>query len=89
VFDFRDHLDALRCRPTEWLRAERVELVREQRRLRVRELAVLRVLDEREALEENLAAQDGVSERSVREATETARALERLPRVAEAALRAG
>jgi len=50
VFDIRDHLDELRCRPTEWLRARRVELVREERRLRVGELAVTRVLEERGAL---------------------------------------
>jgi hypothetical protein len=85
MFDFRDHLDELRCRPTEWLRARRVELVREQRRLRVEELAVTRVLDERAALDEDVAARDGVSERSARETTETARALENLPQVAEAA----
>jgi 5-methylcytosine-specific restriction endonuclease McrA len=81
----RDRLDELRCRPTGWLSARRVELVREQRRLRVEELAVTLVLDERDALAENLAAQDGVSERTTREAKETARALEHLPRIADAA----
>jgi len=55
VFDIRDQLDELRCRPTEWLRARRVELVREERRLRVERLAVTRVLDERDALDEDLA----------------------------------
>jgi hypothetical protein len=43
TFDYRDQLDELRCR--------RVELVREERRLRVMELAVTRVLEERGALE--------------------------------------
>jgi len=85
VFDIRDHLDELRCRPTEWLRARRAELVREERRLRVERLAVTRVLDERDALDEDLPARDGVSERTAREAKETARALERLPHVAGAA----
>ena len=85
MFDIRDHLDQLRCRPTEWLRARRAELVREERRLGVERLAVTRVLDERDALDENVAAQDGVSERTAREAKETARALERLPHVADAA----
>jgi hypothetical protein len=85
VFEIRDHLDQLRCRPTEWLRARRAELVREQRRLRVEELAVTAVLDERDALDESLAAGDGVSERSARETTETARALVGLPHVARAA----
>jgi hypothetical protein len=80
----RDHLDQLRCRPTEWLSARRVELLREQRRLRVEELAVTRVLDERDALDESAAA-DGLSERTAREAKETARALENLPQVADAA----
>jgi hypothetical protein len=85
VFDVSEHLDRLRCRPTEWLRERRDELVREQRRLRVEELAVTRVLDERGALDESVAARDGVSGRTVREAVETARALESLPHVAEAA----
>jgi Domain of unknown function (DUF222)/HNH endonuclease len=85
TFDYRDQLDELRCRPNEWLRARRVELVREERRLRVERLAVTRVLDERDALDENLAAHDGVSERTARETKETARALERLPHVAQAA----
>jgi hypothetical protein len=87
VFDLGDHLDDLRCRPTEWLRERRDELVREQRRLRVEELAVTRVLDERGALDEALAARDGVSERTARETVETARALESLPWVADAAHR--
>jgi hypothetical protein len=39
VFDMRDRLDELRCRPTGWLLARRVERVREERRLRVEELA--------------------------------------------------
>jgi hypothetical protein len=85
VFDLIDRLDDLRCRSTEWLHERRDELVREQRRLRVEELAVTRVLDERGALDEALAARDGVCERTVRETVETARALESLPHVAEAA----
>ena len=74
MFDLRDHLNELRCRPTEWLRVEREELVREQRRLRVRELAVTRILDERCALDESLAAADGISARTAQETVETARA---------------
>ena len=65
--------------------ARREGLVRDQRRLRVEELAVTRVLDERGALDETLAARDGVSERTARETVETARALESLPRVAAVA----
>ena len=52
VFDVNDHLDELRCRPTSWLQARRDALVREQRRLRVEELAVIRVLDERGGIDE-------------------------------------
>ena len=86
MFDVGDRLHELRCRPTVWLVARRDELVREQRRLRVEELAVTRVLDERGALDEaTAAARDGVSERTVRETVETARALESLPHVAAAA----
>ncbi len=85
MFDVGDHLEELRRRSTEWLRARRDEQVREQRRLCVEELAVTRVLDERGKLDDTFAARDGVSERTVRETIETARALESLPRVAEAA----
>jgi hypothetical protein len=85
VFDVIDHLDALRCRTTEWLLRRREELVREQRRLRVEELAVTRVLDERGQADDTLAAADGVSVRAMRETIETARALESLPCIAAAA----
>ena len=57
----------------------------EQRRLRVEELAVVRVLDERDAIDATTAAEDGVSARSLRETLETARALESLPRIAATA----
>jgi hypothetical protein len=65
--------------------ARRTELIREQRRLDVEELAVTAVLDERGAIDDSLAARDGVSVRSVRETVETARALEDLPEVAAVA----
>ncbi len=84
-FDYRDRVDELRCCETSWLAARRAELIREQRRLRVEELAVTRVLDERGALNDSTAGADGVSQRTVRETVETARALESLPRVAAAA----
>ena len=42
-------VDEFRTHSTEWLRREREQLVVEQRNLRTRELAVLRVLDERGA----------------------------------------
>jgi len=84
-FDFGVLVDELRCRPTVWLEAERVHLVRAQRRLRVEELAVTRVLDDRGALDDAVAAVDGVSVRVARETVETARALESLPEVAAVA----
>ena len=85
MFDLGEHLDDLRCRPTGWLRARRVELVREQRRLRVEELAVTRVLDERDAIDPADAGRDGVSERRARELRELARKLEQLPHLAKSA----
>jgi Domain of unknown function (DUF222)/HNH endonuclease len=85
MFDVSEQLDELRCRPTGWLTERREELVAEQRRLRMEELLVTRVLDERGALDESLAGRDGVSARTVRETVETARALESLPEIAAAA----
>ena len=40
-------VDELRTHSTEWLRREREQLIAQQRNLRTREMAVLRVLDER------------------------------------------
>jgi hypothetical protein len=85
VFDVMEHLDRLRCWPTERLMARRETLMREQRRLRVEELAIVRVLDERGSIDPAFAGRDGVSARTVRETVETARALESLPAVAAAA----
>src|SRR5207245_7067846 len=84
-FDYRGRLDELRCRTTEWLVERREVLVREQRRLRVEELAVVAVLGERGVLDDSVTAQDGVSTSSVRDTVETARALESLPEVAAVA----
>ena len=67
MFDVVDHLHELRCRPTDWLEARRDEVVREQRRLHVEELALTRVLDERGALDDSVAARDGVSVRTALE----------------------
>jgi len=85
MFDYGDRLNELRSQSTEWLRARRCELVAEQRRLRVEELAVTAVLDERGAVDDATAAGDGVSVRSWHDFVATARALEDLPRLAEAA----
>jgi hypothetical protein len=84
MFDVVDHLDELRCWPTDRLVAHRDCLVSEQRRLHVEELDVLRVLDERGRIDASVGL-DGESARTVREKLETARALETLPSVAAAA----
>ena len=85
-FDYRAFIDELSCRETGWLLEHRDELVREQRRLHVRELAVLAVLDRRGQVDPTTtAADDGVCARSLRESVETARRLEDLPAVAAAA----
>jgi hypothetical protein len=85
MFDYSGRLDELRCHTTAWLTARRTELVAEQRRLRVEELAVVAVLDERGRVTDAMAAAEGVSVRAWRETVETARALEDLPCLAEAA----
>jgi hypothetical protein len=87
TFDYSGLVDELRCHTTEWLEAARVEAVREQRRWRVRELAIMRVLDERGRIDDSLAGADGVSVRDVRETRETARLLDELPQIAKAAHR--
>ncbi len=85
MFDYPGRLDELRCHSTEWLAGRRDELVAEQRRLRVEELAVVAVLDERGAAKDAVAVADGVSVRAWRDTVETARALEALPHLAGAA----
>ncbi len=84
MFDVADHLDELRNWPTGRLLAHHEELVREQRRLQLEDLDVLRVLDERGQIDPTVG-RDGESARAVRERLETARALESLPAVAAAA----
>ena len=83
--DYSGLLDELRCHTTGWLEARRGWVVREQRRLHVEELAVLRVLDERGRVDDSLAAKDGTSTRDVRRKRATARNLERQPNIANAA----
>lgn len=84
-FSYQSLVDEMRCRPTEWLTERRSNLVREQCRLRVEELAVVAVLDERGAVDDSLAAAEGMSTRSLHEMVDTARTLEQLPEVAAAA----
>jgi len=84
-FDYSLLLDGLRCRETAWLEARRAWLVREQRRLRVEELAVVAVLDERGRVDDTLAGTDGVSVREVRDTLQTARLLADRPAIAAVA----
>ena len=77
-------VDELRTWPTERLDRERDWVVGEQRRLHARELAVLRVLDERGQVDTS-AGLDGESPRVVRDKVETARRLESLPHLGAAA----
>jgi hypothetical protein len=84
-FAYSSLVDDYRCHTTEWVWTERERVVREQRRLHLRELALTRVLDERGGVDDSLAANDGVSVRAVREAAATARALEELPEIASVA----
>ena len=77
--------DEFRGYAKEWVRAERDRVVRAQRAMRVRELALTRVLDERGQIDDSLAGVDGVSIRDVRRTVATARALEELPSIAAVA----
>jgi hypothetical protein len=87
VFDVTDCLEMVRSHSTEWLEARRHEVVGEVRRLQSEEHAILLVLDERVRIDTSIGM-DGECARTVREKTETARALENLPAIAAAA-RAG
>jgi len=82
TFAYQDRLDELRTHSSEALRARRGELVREQRRLHVEELAVTRVLDERGVGPD---PEPGMTARGARETLEVARALETMPAIAQAA----
>jgi hypothetical protein len=84
MFDIADHLDELRCWPTDRLAARRDELIGVQRQARVEELAIVRVLDERGRIDPMLD-DHGESARTVRDTVETARQLESLPEIAAAA----
>ena len=81
-------VDELRNHTTEWLRRERECLVAQQRTLRTREMAVLRVLDERGQVDCSIGL-GGESAGVVRDKVETARALESLPEIAAVACEGG
>jgi hypothetical protein len=83
--DWSGLLDDLRCHTSEWLEERRGWLVTEQRRLRIEELAVLAVLDERVRVDDSQAAKDGTTTRAARRKRQTARKLKWQPNVANAA----
>jgi hypothetical protein len=72
--------DQLRCHTTDWLRTEHGSVVREQQRLKAREIAIVAVLDERRAIPDPTP---GMSARAVRDTVEVARSLESLPAISE------
>ena len=76
-------MNDLRCRETSWLAARREWLVREQRRLRVEELAVTSVLDERGQVDDSQTGRDGTSTRVARRMRRTAQHLRRQPHLAK------
>jgi hypothetical protein len=82
--DVADCLEVMRSHSTEWLESRRAEVVGEIRRLQSEELAIVRVLDERDRIDVSRGL-DGESARTVRAKVETARALESLPAVSAAA----
>ena len=86
VATFNDLLFELRCWETDRLRAERERVIVERRKLRTRELALTRVLDERDALAQDQAARDGETEAESRRKRETAKKLEHLPNLGNAAM---
>jgi hypothetical protein len=86
VSTFNDLLFELRCWSTEGLLAERERVIVERRKLRTRELALTRVLDERDALAKDQAARDGKTEAQSRRKRETAKKLEHLPNLGNAAM---
>ena len=75
-------LDEFRTHTTEWVQARRDDLLGEQRRLHVAELAAVCVLDERRV---QCAPEPGLAHRALRDELEVARALETMPAIAEAA----
>ncbi len=83
---FNDLLFELRCWETDRLRAERERVIVERRKLRTRELALTRVLDERDALAKDQAARDGETEAQSQRKRETAKKLEQLPNLGAAAM---
>src|SRR4051795_5106678 len=66
MFAIADHLDELRCWPTDRLERRRTEVVQAKRRLDTEELAIVRVLDERGLIDPTVGDQ-GESARTFRD----------------------
>jgi len=86
VSNFRELCDELRCWDTDRLCDQREVELREARRHEARALAMLRVLDERDALAKDQAARDGVTETNAKRQRDIARKLEQLSHLGNAAL---
>lgn len=82
-YDFAVRLDDLRCHPNDVLRKLAAAARTEQQRWRLEEVAITRVLDEREALGD--VPDPTISAHTARAVVEVGRALERQPRIATAA----
>ncbi len=78
-------LDELRCHSSESVELVRLEAVAEQRWWHLRELAALRVLDERGKVDDSQAGKDGTRTRDVRRKRATAKNLAQQPNLAKAA----
>jgi hypothetical protein len=88
MFDWEMRLTELRCHGTEWLRTRLDGVVAEQRALKVEELALRRILDERgqvDLAEDALRGRHNEAPRTMRQTMEVARQLESLPTIAAAA----
>jgi hypothetical protein len=81
-------VDELRTHSTEWLESRRCVVISAQRELHTEELAIVRVLDERGRIDPTIGS-NGESAQTVRDKTETARALETLPAIASVAMEGG
>jgi hypothetical protein len=89
--DFGEALDDLRCRTTQWVRAELHRSTRNKRYWEAREMQCAKVLDERatrDATAEDALVANHVSARAAKATVEMARRLEAQPEIA-AAVQAG
>lgn len=88
MFDLTTHLTELRCHSVDWLRSRLDSVIAAQRSLKVEELALRRVLDERgdaDLAEDALRGRHNESPRTARQTLEMARRLEAVPAIAASA----